>query len=496
MERIIRTPRVWPGLLVLALAGLGLSCGSKTPVGPELAKSGTVYTYIGDSPACDVLSFRMNISGLAFRRSSNSSSFATVFPTQSIYYSLHMDYAALRDYFTIMYLAALQEDTYDGAQLTLTLPKIAIYDSSVDPPIRVLDGVLSTTTPLVPLQPSITVSSTKLNVLRFDFDMSKSLQLDAQGQVTADIIPVVTATPVNAAADNTYGTLDDLVGFISQVSPTPTGTFIGTFKLQLHSGSGQGVPISIKPDTSLSGVPDLKSLETGRVVEVMAKVDSVGNIVAENVEVEDRAVAEENRIAFFGTVLPTPVLDASGNVTQFKLYVRAMEPDKSLDVPLDSIVIVNISPATGFQVSPRPENLTPLQFGATSITVGQELLVHGQYTLTTGQPTVIDANSIYLRRQTVQGGLSSFIQVGSDGKSGAFWLSGCSTLLQSTPIMVMTTAVDTAFVNVFGLAGISPQATLFVRGFPFFVKDATVIRGTPVPAGTLVLFATQVRQAI
>ena len=27
-----------------------------------------------------------------------------------------------------------------------------------------------------------------------------------------------------------------------------------------------------------------------------------------------------------------------------------------------------------------------------------------------------------------------------------------------------------------------PQATLFVRGFPYFVKDATVIRGVPVPA--------------
>jgi hypothetical protein len=496
MKRTIHTPKVWPCLLVLVLAGLGLSCSNKTPVGPELVKSGALYTYIGDSPSCDVLSFRTNISGLAFRRSSNSTSFATIFPSQTAFVSLHMDYAALRDYFTIMYLASLQEDSYDGAELTLQLPKIAIYDTSVDPPIRVLDGVLSTATPLVPLQPAFTVSATKLNVLRFDFDMAKSLQLDAQGQVTTDIIPVVTATPVNAAADNTYGTFDDLVGFISQVSPTPTGTFIGTFNLQLHSGSGQVIPISIKPDTSLVGIPDLNSLETGRVVEVMAKVDSAGNIVADNVEVEDRAVAEEKRIAFFGTVLPTPVQDANGNVTQFKLYVRTMEPDKSLDVPLDSIVTVNISSATAFQVSPRPENLTPLQFGATSITVGQELLVHGQYTLVTDQPTVIDANSIYLRRQTVQGGLSSLIQVGSDGKSGAFWLSGCSTLLQSTPIMVMTTTVDTAFINVFGLAEISPQATLFVRGFPFFVKDATVIRGTPVPAGTLVLFATQVRQAI
>lgn len=497
LKTIINVPRVWPFLLVLILAGLGLSCSSEV-VGPEFTppKTGAIYTYIGDSPACDVLSFRTNISGLRFRRASNAESFATVFPTETIFVSLRMDFAGLRDYFTVMYLSTLQADSYDRVELGLQLPKIVVYDTSIDPPIRVIDGVLSTATPSIPLQPAFSVTDTKLNVLRFDFDMAKSIQLDAQGQVTKDIIPAVTATPVNEAADKTFGSFDNLVGFITQVSPTPVGSFIGTFNLQLHSGTGQVIPISIKPDTSLSGVPDLKSLETGRVVEVMAKVDKTGNIVAEHVEVEDRAIVEEKRIAFFGTVLPTPVKDASGNVTQLKLYLRTMEPDRSLEVPIDSIATVNIPSGTAFQVSPRPDNLTPLQFGPTSITVGQELLVHGQYTLVTDQPTVIDASSVYLRRQTLQGGLSSLISVGSDGKSGAFWLSGCSTLLQSTPIMVMTTNADTSFINVFGLAEISPQATLFVRGFPFFVKDATVIRGTPVPAGTLVLFATQVRQAI
>jgi hypothetical protein len=263
----------------------------------------------------------------------------------------------------------------------------------------------------------------------------------------------------------------------------------------MHSGTGQQIPISVKPDTSLSGVPNLKSLETGRIAEVFARVDASGNIVAEQVEMEDRSVVEEKRIAFFGTVLPTPVKDAMGNVTQLKLYLRAMEPDRSVEVRLDSVLTVNIPPGTAFQVSPRPDNLTPLQFGPTSITVGQELLIHGQYTVVTDQPTVVDATSIYLRPQTLQGGLSSLISVGLDGKSGAFWLTGCSTLLQTTPIMVMTTNVDTAFINIFGLAEILPQSPLYVRGFPFFVKDATVIRGTPVPAGTLVLFATQVRQA-
>jgi hypothetical protein len=465
-------------------------------VGPELAKSAALYTYIGDTPACDVLGFRMNISGLKFRRYYYPDLYYAVFPSASTFVSLHMDFAAMRDTSTIMYISSVTEDTYDQAVLTLQLPKIVFYDTSVDSPIRVIDGTLSNDTPALTLQPLLNVTQAKLNVVKIDFDMDKSLQFDTTGQVTKDIIPVFSASIVNQAADTTYGTFDDLFGFVTSVSPTPSGSFIGSFNLQNFGSNGQTLPISVKAETNLAGVPSLASVETGRIAEIRATVDKSGNIVAQQVEFEDRAVIEDKRVAFLGTVLPTPVKDASGNVTQFKMYLRSTTPDRSSEVVQDSVLTVNVPSGTVFQTSPRPENLTPLVFDATSITVGQELLVHGQYTLVTGQPTVVDTTSIYLRPQTLQGGMSSLVNVGSDGKSGAFWFTGCSTLLQTTPIMVMTTNLDTAFISLFGLADINPQAMLHVRGFPFYVKSATVIRGIPVPAGTLVLFSTQVRQIL
>ncbi len=479
------------------IAGLASSCGSNNSgVTITVTPSGPLYTYISDSPSCDVLGFRMNIAGLQFRRADDSTLFYTLFPTASVYVSMRFDFAAMRDYSTLMYLTTIPQHSYDRAELTLQLPKIALYDPSVDPPITVLDGNLSTANPSLTLQPNMQVSTTALNVLKFDFDVDKSIQLDTSGKVTKNIIPVFTVTAVPQAADKSYGTFDDLTGFVRTVTPSAVGSFIGTFSMQMLSGTGQAVTVSLRPDTSLAGVASLATMETGRIVEVNATVDSSGNISANQVQVEDRAMVEEQKVAYYGVVLPTPVTDASGNVTQFKLYLRATDPDESANVPLDSVLTVNVTSNTYLQTAPRPNNLTPLVFDATSITVGQELLVHGQYTLVTGQPTVVNASSIYLRPQTLQGGLSSLISVGSDGRSGAFQFAGCSTLLQTTPIIVMTTNVDTAFINLFGLAEISPQAKLFVRGFPYYVKDATVIRGTPVPAGTLVLFATQVRQVL
>lgn len=480
-----------PALALLAVFSVSCSENNSVVTPPRTA---VVYTFIGDAPACDVLSFRLNVNNFALRRAGTENSIVAIFPTASLFLSPRLDFAALRDYSTVMYLTPLQVDTYDRADLTLQLPKIVIYDPSQDPPVRTLSGIFPRPTVRIPLQPEFSVTDTGINVLRFDFDMAKSLQVDAQGQVTDRVNPVMTAVQVPKGADNKFGSFDNLAGFISSVSTNPVGRFMGSFNLQILNGTGQTIPISVSPDTILSGVSDLKSLETGRVTEVMATVDDGGNFVAEKVQVEDRVNVDENRIAFYGTVLPTPIKDANGNTTQLKLFVRAEDPDRNIVVPLDSVVTVNLSPGTVFQTSPQPDSLSALAFAPDSVAVGQELLVHGQFTAAVDLPTVVDASSVYLRSQTLQGGLSSFVEVASDGRTGAFWFSGCSTFLQTTPIMVMTTVSDTTFINVFGLSELSSQATLYVRGFPYFVKDATVIRGVPVPAGTLVLFARQIRQ--
>ena len=116
------------------LATLTIGCGGD-PVGPEFEpiRNGAIYTYIGDTPACDLLSFRMNISGLKFRRSNDSESFAEIFPTASLLVSLKMDFAALRDYSTIMYLSTMPVDSYDRVDLDLRFPQMVLYDPSEDP---------------------------------------------------------------------------------------------------------------------------------------------------------------------------------------------------------------------------------------------------------------------------------------------------------------------------------------------------------------------------
>lgn len=493
MKRHGRIARVALVLSVACLiAGLSLSCSSEI-VGPEFERTqtGALYTYIGDAPACDILAFRTTVTGLSMRDARDPEEVASIISTGTA--SIKVDLAAFRDISTIMNVATAPVAPYDQLNLRVFNLQVVVYDPTDDPPVRNINAVFTSADAIAPLPSGFSIVGDSLNVLRLDFDMLRSVELDEQGQMTGNVTPVLTATPVVFAESDGYGSFDNLIGFVRAVSPNPSSAFLGNFTMQLLSGSGPAIFINVNGQTNMHGVPDLMSLETGRVVEVDAYVDENGTVIARNVEVEDRAIVEEQRIAFIGKVLPTPTRDADGNVTQFQLYVREEEPEVAVDVPLDSIVTVNVPASANFQISSRPENFASVLFDPRSVAIGQELIVHGKYTLTEGEPTVVDASSIYLRLQTMQGGLSSLVDVGNDGRTGAFWLETCSGLLASAPVIVLTNN-ETTFVNVFGLSEIDPQRALLIRGLPFYQLNDGSYNGIPLPAGSVVFVANQVHQ--
>jgi len=178
------------------------------------------------------------------------------------------------------------------------------------------------------------------------------------------------------------------------------------------------------------------------------------------------------------------------------------------NVPLDSVVTVIPVPAptptppapfTVYGDAARVGHPGGLQFGPTSLTVGQEVAVHGVFAPPpsgsgSGALTTVAADSIYLQAQAYQGNFSSLLQVGSDNKSGAFIFVPCGTMFQHAPVRVFTDS-QTTFVNVAGLNGLVPQSTLVLKGLLFFDLQGRTINGVTVPPGTLVLLAAQVRQS-
>jgi len=484
------------GLALALAAALLSSCGgntSETPTTPEPGE-GTLIVFIGDTPACDVLSLRLTVTDMGLTPQGGGSAITVFSSSSTTPFTIGVNFASLRDFATILHTASMPEGIYEAATIVFSLRKLALFDPTESPPVITSTPELTTLTPTFAIRPALTVVKDKVHVLRVDFDLFRSLQLDSLGQVIGTVNPVMKGSPVSPVPSQGFGELDDLIGFVRSVSPAPTaGTnFIGGFNLQLLAGTGPVVTVNLTNETQLFGVPGLNQLETGRFAEVHAFVDESGNLVARAVEVEERAVVEENKLAFLGYVISVDK-DSSGNATQFDFYVREEEPDLSAGVPLDSIVQVNVSSSTAFQFSSRPTNFANLPFDATAIAPGQELIVHGTFSKPENEPTNVDASAIYLKLQTVQGSFSSLVQVGKDGKTGAFLLNPCASICQGAPILVLTNN-ETAFINVFGLGQLTPQPALLVRGLPFFEDQGGMFNGVPVPPGTLVMTARQVRQ--
>jgi hypothetical protein len=479
------------GVVALARCG-GYSTKVPTPLG-----SGVLLTEVGDAPVCDVLSFRVLVSSLTLFQP-NSSFPITVFPGRlSSAPNIRVNLDSVRDTPTILNLSAVPAVEYDRASIGILLPQVDIYDPTKSPPTSTLSASLSRGSVPITFNPPLSITKNQLSVLLMDFDLKRSFEVDANGQLTGRITPVVSLIPLSATAAGGYGEMDDIVGFVSSVNPniTPGSPFYGSISLQLLSGTGPVMAANFTQSTALYGATALNQVTTDSFVEMDGYVDTRANLVANTVEVEGRAsqTSSANTLTFLG-IVTSLTKDTSGNVLQFTLLNREEEPDESLFLPLDQNLVVNVSPTTSYQYSSRASNFVNLPFGPSSLSVGQEMVVHGAFKAGSGiNSTTVQADKIYLKLQTHEGNFNSLVAVNADDKTGAFWLQPCGSIFQNAPILVIT-GPSTNYVNVIGLNNLTPLPSLLVKGLLFFEVAATTISGVNVPAGTLVLVAKQVHQ--
>jgi Domain of unknown function (DUF4382) len=473
-------------LTVCGLAGCGGS-SSKTTT-PD---TGSVVIFVGDSPLCDVLSFRAAVQGVSFfpQGSTSGSSPFTVTPF------INVNFAELQDLTTILQFGKIPVGTYDRVQIGLSLPQFAIFDSSVSPPVTYISNPNSDTNTIYNIEPPLVVTKDQLSGVRIDLDLRHSITVDTQGQVTGVGTPAIKVSPVTANGSNGFGTLEDIRGFVLSITNYSTvSQFTGSFTMQLLSGTA-AVPdlnVSLTPDTQLTGVSGLNQLPGGSYVEINGYVDSQGNLVAKSVDVEDQENVSTNRMALIGKIMSI-TRDANGNPTEFDLFVANEQPEFATTIPLDHVVQVDLFSTTRYAISSQPVNFASLPFDATALDQGQGVVVHGPSTTASDGTISVAAESVYLRLQTHEGNFLSLISAGSDDRTGAFWMAPCCTLLQGQRFLVLTNN-QTQFLNVSGLSALTSVPSILVKGLLFLDEQGGTVNGVTVPAHTPVFLADQVHE--
>lgn len=476
------------GLGAMILAGCG--GGSNSSTAPTTSSRGSVVLFGRDVPLCDVLSFKVTITGATLTPQAGGSPVTILSSAQSV----TVDFAALLDFSTALNFASVQSGQYSQITLTLSNPQLVVFDVTKSPPgPTTIAATLTSSTVTLNLSPPLNVQTSSAVGLELDFNLLKSVKTDANGQVTGAVNPVFTVDERTVSAGGSLEGLDDLDGLVQSVTTTSTNpSFSGSFSLQTEGG--QTLTVNVTSTTVFDGASGLSALMPKTFVEVNAFVDGSGNLVAKEVEVEEQEDPGQSKAAFVG-LITSVTRDASGNATQFTLFVREEDPEVPASVPVGSTLVVNASSSTRFKITDN-EDVNPgqLQFNASTLGLGQQVTAHGQFQpATSTTPVTLNATSVFLRMQSIEGNFSTLLIAGSDGKTGAFVFVPCSSIFGNQRITVFTFR-ETDFEGVTGLNALTPQPTLIVKGLLFFEQNSISLNGVTTTPPTFVLLTKEVHQ--
>jgi len=480
------------GMIALA-AALMVGCGSNggsSSVPDSIPQSGQVVTFGTDAPICDVESFIATITSATLVPQGGGSSVALVSSTTPA----TVDFARLTEFTNILSTASVAPGMYNQLQMTLTNPQLIAINTSASPPTPLaIPTTLTATNFTITINPALVVSSSTTTGITMDFNLRKSLQVDANGQVTGTVDPQITVTP-NTLSGSTVGEADSLYGIVQSTSTAnlPSG-FTGSFALTVADGTGPTFTILSNSDTVFEGdgVTDFSDLTANTFVEVDAIVNTSGQIIAETVDSEEQTSPSSQKSAFLGKVIKVNQ-DGSGNATSFTLLVNDEIPSLNGSVPLHSGLSVALTSSTKYFANWQHWNRQAFTFSPQTLGVAERVAVFG--VLGSGSPPTMTANRVFLRPRNVMGNFNTLQAAESDGVTGGFTMTPCGGLFGGTAITELTYP-DTHFTGVSGLVALTPAPTLNTRGLLFYEQTSgTTNTGGSWTAPTWVMQAKGVHQ--
>jgi hypothetical protein len=532
--------RILAAGLLLALSFLAQGCGSYSSSAPStptgVSGTGTLYTFIGDTPVCDVLALRVNITQMVLGVANSNN---TVPVLSSLNTVISVDLASLRDTLIPLSISSINAGAYNRVSLGLSAGTMYLYDPTQSPPITSMAANVSTSTPpIFTIDPQLNLASSGASVLTMNFDLGHSIQVDSQGNVTGVVTPTANVGAPAPSSTTGFGYFDGVEGFLQTVQANSftsgSSNFTGAVSVQSLPptngvGGGPTLTANFTKNTAICAQPvppqapvsnsvctpqPLNTILTNSYALLDGFVDSDGNLQTNSITIGPEEVPINSQIAFIGPVLSL-TKDSGGSVTGFMMFLRKTEPppvvsafslDTAVDVSLPAGAIYNTYPPAPAPGSTNPSvNFAALPFGSSAIAVGEEVVVHGVYTVPptvpapgVTPPVSVVANEVDLKLQSHEGTFASLLAVQTDDRTGVFTLSPCATLLQqgdaaALPIYVVTSS-STSFVNTTGLTSLRTQPNLLVQGLLFYEPVSITLNGFTIPAAKLVMLANRVTQ--
>ena len=341
-------------LAALLVSGCGTAASTST-VNP-LTQTAPAFVIGTDAPLPSVTSFAVQVESIdAITASGNSVPLLSGSPT--------VDFARFNGLQTLLDMNDVPVGTYTSVAITLGPATIGYLNMSpgAAPSTETEPAVLSQSTVTMTLASPLVVVQTEPVGLRLDFDLHKSIQVGANGQITDNVTPTFDLSAV--APPDSGGYIDEIDAAVVSVNANAQ-----TFVVQgLH---GHNYTVNVNGQTEWDNGESISALTTSSIVEISGMMDKADSTL----DADDVGILSKD--GFYAGGLVTSLQPSTGPATSFDMYVRGTLPTGT-GVSLGEIAQVDLTGSEKFFVHRMHDPLTQYLFSSSTLLPGQHVAVGG-----------------------------------------------------------------------------------------------------------------------
>lgn len=320
--------------------------------------TGASFVVGTDAPAANVVSFAVQVQSVnAIDASGNSVPLVSGSPT--------VDFARYNGLQTLLDMNDVPVGTYDSISITLGPATIGYLSTQAGaaPTIQTETATLTSSTIKVNLATPLVVAQSATPVgLHMDFDLRKSIQVDANGQITGQVTPTFNINTVGPSDPGAY--VDEFDAAVVSVNANAQ-TFV------IQGPHGRQFTVNVSGQTEWDNNESISSLSSSSIVQVSGTLDRTDATL----DADEVAILSQNGFYAAGPI--TYVQQTSGQAaSSFDFYVRGVLPTTT-GLSDGQIAQVELSGQENFFIYRMRNPLTQFLFNPSNLLAGQEIAVGG-----------------------------------------------------------------------------------------------------------------------
>jgi hypothetical protein len=315
---------------------------------------------------------------------------------------------------------------------------------------------LTTSSVTLNLAAPLVVSTGNITGLSFEFNLRKSIAVDAMGQITGAVTPVLHLKAITPSDSDAF--IDDFVAGVVSVNA-------GGNSFVIQGPHGHQFTVNVNGQTEWENSESINDLTSNSIIELSGTLDRLtATFLADSVGI----LSQDH---FFAGGLVTFEEPQTGAATDFDLYVRSVLPSGT-GFNSGQISTINLTGNEIFYIYWMHNSFTNMFFNSSLLTPGQHVSIGGP--LTNGAVTV---KRVVLRHEGHTGTLvANSTNVGAH--TFQFNSNGLAGVLFNGPITVFVTPFTRFGGGLTQLSDLTSNPTNPLRVVGLVLKDP--VSGQPI----------------